>query len=120
MKISGLVQQERIAALEDRRKILLRKGVGDAYRKNLQYFQPKKNPVLLELENLLFGHKDHDLYEKHKEESKEITPKEQATIQEMQQTEKNVRAHEQAYKAVGGELSITAEVARKKRKRCIF
>lgn len=102
MKISSLVQQERITALEDRRKILLRKGVGDAYRKNLQYFQPKKNPVLIELENLLFGHKDHDLYEQHKEEAQEITPEEQATIRDMQQTEKNVRAHEQAYKAVGG------------------
>ena len=115
MKISGLIQQERIAALEDRRKILQRKGVGDVYRKNLQYFQPKKNPVLKELENLLFGHKDHDLYEKHKEESKETMPQEQVTVREMQQTEKNVRAHEQAYKAVSsdgsgsaGEISITA------------
>ncbi|MFJ7737167.1 hypothetical protein ACIQ2D_12625 [Lysinibacillus sp. NPDC097287] len=103
MKISGLIQQERIAALEERRKILQRKGVGDAYRKNLQYFQPKKNPVLIELENLLFGHKDHDLYEQHKEELKEITPQEQATIQEMQQAEKNVRAHEQANRAFDSE-----------------
>lgn len=55
-----------------------------------------------------------------KEETKEITPKKQATIQEMQQTEKNVRAHEQAYKAVGGELSITAEFGSKEEKRCIF
>ncbi|KOS66487.1 hypothetical protein AEA09_17225 [Lysinibacillus contaminans] len=105
MKISGLIQQERIAALEDRRKILQRKGVGDVYRKNLQYFQPKKNPALIELENLLFGHKDHDLYEKHKEESKEVTHQEQATIREMQQTEKSVRAHEQAHKAVGGDVT---------------
>lgn len=105
MKISGLIQQERIAALEDRRKILQRKGVGDAYRKNLQYFQPKKNPALIELENLLFGHKDHDLYEKHKEESKEFTAQEHATIREMQQTEKSVRAHEQVHKAVGGDVT---------------
>lgn len=105
MKISGLIQQERIAALEDRRKILQRKGVGDVYRKNLQYIQPKKNPVLVELENLLFGHKDHDLYEKHKEESKEIVPQEQAIIREMEQTEKNVRVHEQAHKAVGGDVT---------------
>ena len=109
MKISGLIQQERMASLEERRKTLQRKGVGDAYRKNLQYFQPKKNPVLIELENLLFGHKDHDLYDQHKEDLKEVTPQEQATIQEMQQAEKNVRAHEQAKRAFDGELSLTPE-----------
>lgn len=99
MKISAFIQQERITALEERRKILQRKDVGEAYRKNLQYFQPKKNPVLIELENLLFGHKDHDLYEQLKEESKEITLQEQTTIREMQQAEKNVRAQEQVNKA---------------------
>lgn len=110
MKISAFIQQERIAALEERRKVLQRKGVGDAYRKNLQYFQPKKNPVLIELENLLFGHKDHDLYEQHKEELKEVTPQEQATIREMQQAEKNVRAYEQASRAVDNEAPSTNEL----------
>lgn len=103
MKIMGLMQRERMAAIEDRRKMFQRKNVGDVYRKNLQYVQPKKNTVLIELENLLLGHKDHDLYEKHKEESNEITPQEQIIIQEMQQDEKNVRAHEYMFKVVNGE-----------------
>lgn len=103
MGILGLMQQEQMAAIEDRRKMLQRKNVGDVYRKNLQYVQPKKNPVLIELENLLLGHKEYDLYEKHKEESKEITSQEQVTIQEMQQAEKNVRAHEYMHKVVDGE-----------------
>lgn len=103
MKILGLIQQERMASIEDRRKILQRKNVGDVYRKNLQYVQPKINPVLVELEKLLLGHKELDLYEKHKEESKEMTPQEQATIREMQQAKKNVCVHEHNHKAVDGE-----------------
>lgn len=136
MKISNSVQQERTSALGDRRKILQRKEAEGAYRKNAQYFQPKKNPILIELENLLFGHKDQDLYEKYKEESKELTPEELATIQGLQQAEKSVRVHEQAHKAVsvdvtsgimythttspdneryitGGEVSITAGTSSK-------
>lgn len=103
MEILGLMQQERMTAIEERRKVLQRKNVGDVYRKNLQYAQPKKNPVLIELENLLLGHKDYDLYAKHKEESQTMTPKEQATLQEMEQAKKNVRAHELTHKTLDGE-----------------
>ena len=86
----GLIQQERMAAIEDRRRMIQRKNVGNVYRKNLQYTQLKKNPVLTELENLLLGHKEIDLYKKHKEET---IPQEQETIQNLQ-PKKHVRAHE--------------------------
>ncbi|MGE7692384.1 hypothetical protein ACQKMI_24830 [Lysinibacillus sp. NPDC097214] len=94
MKLSSLIEQERMTSQYNRKKILQRKQVGDAYRKNALYFQPKKNPILLELENLLLGHTDQELYEQQKEESKEVSPQQQAIMQDLQQT-KNVLAHEQ-------------------------
>ena len=104
MKLSNAMEQERQSAYYNRKKILQRKEAGDAYRKNAQYFQPEKNPILLELENLLLGHKDQDLYEQHKEESKDVSPQQQAMIRDLQQTEKNVRAHEQALKAISSDV----------------
>lgn len=103
MKLVNVMEQERQSAYYNRKKILQRKEAGDAYRKNAQYFQPKKNPILLELENLLLGRKDQDLYEQHKEDAKDVTPQQQAMMQDLQQTEKNVRAHEQAFKTVGSD-----------------
>jgi len=103
MKLLNVMEQERQSAYYNRKKILQRKEAGDAYRKNAQYFQPKKNPILLELENLLLGRKDQDLYEQHKEDAKDVTPQQQAMMQDLQQTGKNVRAHEQAFKTVGSD-----------------
>ncbi|MFJ7731320.1 putative metalloprotease CJM1_0395 family protein [Lysinibacillus sp. NPDC097231] len=91
MRLSSLIEQERITSHYNRKRILQRKEVGDTYRKNALYFQPKKNPLLLELENLLLGRKDQELYEQQKEESKEVTPQQQTIIQDFRQTEKNVR-----------------------------
>ncbi|MFJ7982836.1 hypothetical protein ACIQ1D_21550 [Lysinibacillus xylanilyticus] len=105
MKLSSLIEQERISSYYNRKKILQRKQAGDAYRKNSLYFQPKKNPLLLELENLLLGHTDQDLYEQQKEESKEVTPQQQAIIEDLQQTKKNVLAHERTQKAEALEYS---------------
>ncbi|MCM0624621.1 hypothetical protein M5J14_08780 [Lysinibacillus sp. OL1_EC] len=98
MKISNIMEQERISSQHNRKKILQRKEAGDAYRKNAMYFQPKKNPLLIELENLLLGRTDQDLYDQQQEESKEVTPQQKAIMEGLQQTEKNVRAHEQSYK----------------------
>ncbi|MFJ7668597.1 hypothetical protein ACIQXI_15975 [Lysinibacillus sp. NPDC097195] len=105
MKLLNVMEQERQSAYYNRKKILQRKEAGDAYRKNAQYFQPKKNPILLELENLLLGRKDQDLYEQHKEEAMDVTPQQQAMMQDLQQTEKNVKAHELAVKAVSSDSS---------------
>jgi len=105
MKLSSLIEQERISSHYNRKKILQRKQAGDAYRKNSLYFQPKKNPLLLELENLLLGHTDQDLYEQQKEESKEVTPQQQAIIEDLQQTKKSVLAHEKTQKAEALEYS---------------
>lgn len=69
---------------------------------------------MLELENLLLGRQDQDLYEQHKEESKEVTPQQQAMIQDLQQTEKSVRAHEQAYKTIGSDIGESPSSSRLK------
>ncbi|MEK5330127.1 putative metalloprotease CJM1_0395 family protein [Lysinibacillus sp. FSL W8-0992] len=114
MKLSNMMEQERQSAHYNRKKILQRKEAGDAYRKNAQYFQPEKNKILLELENLLLGRQDQDLYEQHKEESKEVTPQQQAMIQDLQQTEKSVRAHEQAYKTIGSDIGESPSSSRLK------
>lgn len=112
MKLLNVMEQERQSAYYNRKKILQRKEAGDAYRKNAQYFQPKKNPILLELENLLLGRKDQDLYEQHKEDTKDVTPQQQAMMQELQQTGKNVRAHEQAFKTVGSDYGESISSSR--------
>ncbi|WP_409367805.1 hypothetical protein [Lysinibacillus sp. 38-6] len=112
MKLLNVMEQERQSAYYNRKKIVQRKEAGDAYRKNAQYFQPKKNPILLELENLLLGRKDQDLYEQHKEDAKDVTPPQQAMMQDLQQTGKNVRAHEQAFKTVGSDYGESISSSR--------
>lgn len=114
MKISSLIEQERISTQQSRKKIIQRKEAGDAYRKNAMYFQPKKNPLLLELENLLLGRTDQKLYEQQQEDANEVTSQQQTIMQSLQQTEKNVRAHEQAYKTDNNEsvqTPTTSEIA---------
>lgn len=108
MKISSLIAQEKISSQQNRKKIMHRKEAGDAYRKNAMYFQPKKNPLLLELENLLLGRTDQKLYDQQQENSSEVTPQQQAIMQDLQQTEKSVRAHEQAYKAENNDSTQTS------------
>ncbi|MCR8854529.1 hypothetical protein [Lysinibacillus fusiformis] len=102
MKIYNSMEQERLSSPFNRKKFLQRKEAGDAYRKNAMYFQPKKNPLLLELENLLLGRTDQDLYEQQQEDTEVVTPQQQAIMEDLQQTSKNVHAHEQAYKWASG------------------
>ena len=96
------MEQERLSSPFNRKKFLQRKEAGDAYRKNAMYFQPKKNPLLLELENLLLGRTDQDLYEQQQEDTEVVTPQQLAIMDDLQQTSKNVHAHEQAYKWASG------------------
>jgi len=110
MKLSSLIEQERMSSHYNRKKIIQRKQAGDAYRKNALYFPPKKNPLLLELENLLLGHTDQELYEQQKEESKEITAQQQAIIQDLLQT-KNVVANEQTQKHYSQLERVNQEVS---------
>ncbi|GLC88009.1 hypothetical protein [Lysinibacillus piscis] len=93
MRISNVMEQERLITEQSRKKLLQRKEAGDAYRKNAQYFQPKKSPVLQELENLLLGRKEHSLYAQHKEESRDVSHEQQSMMQNLQQTEQTMRAH---------------------------
>jgi len=60
--------------IENRKRALRQKNAGDAYRKTAQYFQPKSNPALEELMDLLTGKKE-----------KQHQPQVQAAIRELQQ-----------------------------------
>ena len=94
MKIKG-ISQERIDNIERR------KEAGNAYRKNAQYFKYDKNPVLVELEKLLSGETDQTQYQEQQEEAPEV----KQAIRELQQTEQNVRMHEQAHMTAGGAVT---------------
>ncbi|QUG40402.1 hypothetical protein KD050_14015 [Psychrobacillus sp. INOP01] len=68
-----------MAEIEQKKRAFQRKDVGQAYRKNAEYYQPKKNPTLAELEDLLLGNKEKENV------SKEVN----AAIKEYQLIEKN-------------------------------
>jgi len=68
-----------VTEAEQRKRAFQRKDVGQAYRKNAEYYQPKKNPTLAELEDLLLGNK----------EKESDSPAISAAIKEYQQLERN-------------------------------
>ncbi|MFS0876580.1 hypothetical protein [Solibacillus isronensis] len=60
MKISSLARGFS-SELDERRRSQLRKEAGEVYKKHAQYTDPKKNPLLKALENLLSGKTEKDL-----------------------------------------------------------
>lgn len=80
MKLAALLNNE-YTDIENRKRALRQKNAGDAYRKTAQYFQPKSNPALEELMDLLTGKKE-----------KQHQPEVQAAIRELQQKDQQFRA----------------------------
>ncbi|MBK3495475.1 hypothetical protein JFL43_11555 [Viridibacillus sp. YIM B01967] len=80
MKLAALLNNQ-YTDIENRKRALRKKNAGDAYRKTAQYFQPKSNPALEELMDLLTGKKE-----------KEHQPQVQAAIREIQQKDQESRA----------------------------
>lgn len=113
MKISSLLIQDRQSqsqTLEERRKAIGRKDAGQAYRKSAEYFGEKRNDALKALEDLLSGKLDKatnsDVTDKPRSKEEELKqPEVQQEIQQLRQTDKEIRVHEQAHKAVGGSLA---------------
>lgn len=122
MKIAQLMTGTNLD-LENRRRAIQRREMGDVYKKNAQY-QAKKNPMLEVLENLLSGKTEKDLHaadqanrgfgtstnEQEKsfveqQKQKLEQPEVKAEIKELELTEKEIIAHEQAHKAVGGSVT---------------
>ena len=122
MKIAQLMTGTNLD-LENRKRALQRREVGDAYKKNAQY-QSKKNPMLEVLENLLSGKTEKDLHAAdqakrefgaptseqensfvEQQKQKLEQPEVKAEIKELELTEKEVIVHEQAHKAVGGSVT---------------
>ncbi|MGE7622182.1 hypothetical protein ACQKMD_03670 [Viridibacillus sp. NPDC096237] len=80
MKLAALLNNQ-YTEIENRKRTLRQKNAGDAYRKTAQYFQPKSNPALEELMDLLTGKKE-----------KQHQPEVQAAIRELQQKDQQFRA----------------------------
>ncbi|KOO49808.1 hypothetical protein [Viridibacillus arvi] len=80
MKLAALLNNQ-YTDIENRKRALRQKNAGDAYRKTAQYFQPKSNPALEELMDLLTGKKE-----------KQRQPQVQAAIRELQQKDQEFRA----------------------------
>ncbi|MEX3621668.1 hypothetical protein [Viridibacillus arvi] len=80
MKLAALLNNQ-YTDIENRKRALRQKNAGDAYRKTAQYFQPKSNPALEELMDLLTGKKE-----------KQHQPQVQAAIRELQQKDQEFRA----------------------------
>lgn len=125
MRISTVIQNTG-SDFEQRKKMLARKEMDQAYKKQAKYVDPKKNPMLHALENLLSGKTEkellaQDVVEKQDNASKEQLPREEKLqlpevkqeIKDLMTTEREVVAHEQAHKAVGagvtGPISYTQE-----------
>lgn len=79
MKLAALLNNQ-YTDIENRKRALRQKNAGDAYRKTAQYFQPKSNPALEELMDLLTGKKE-----------KQHQPQVQAAIRELQQKDQEFR-----------------------------
>mgnify|MGYP006865371329 FL=1 len=58
MKLAAILNN-RYTEIENRKSVLKQKNADEAYKKNAQYFQPKSNPALDELVDLLTGKKEH-------------------------------------------------------------
>lgn len=119
MKIASLMRNMSLD-FEERKRALQRKEAGDVYKKNAKYSDPKKNPMLDVLENLLSGKTEKELHAADSagrgtstlpKEEKLEQPEIKKEIEQLKQTEKEVVAHEQAHKAAGagvtGPISYT-------------
>ncbi|WP_274309023.1 putative metalloprotease CJM1_0395 family protein [Solibacillus daqui] len=113
MKISSLLHGYN-PDLEERKRSVQRKEVGDAYKKHAKYANASKNPMLQALENLLSGKTEKELHEADAAarkdsqqtlvESKDeelARPKGKEELSQLKQTEQEVIAHENAHKSAG-------------------
>ena len=95
---ASVVQPERLYQQDERKRQQLRKEAGDAYKKNADYFQPAKNSALAELEQLLSG-------KSQKLVKDDYSQQEQKQLIDLKQADRDVRAHKQAHKAIGGDIT---------------
>ena len=128
MKIARLMTSSS-TDFESRKRAMQRREMGEVYKKNAQYQSPR-NPMLDVLENLLSGKADKELHAadqaqreldgrgqteeenanqkpetlKGKEEKLE-QPEVKAEVRKLELTEKEVIVHEQAHKAVSGDVT---------------
>lgn len=108
MKLSSLMirKTETQQTLDERRKAIGRKDAGQAYRKNAEYFGEKRDTALRVLEDLLSGKKEQDVNSDVAVRVKQAEEFQQGQqVKELEKTDRTVRTHEQAHKAVGGHVT---------------
>lgn len=110
MKIASLMGRMSLD-FEDRKRALQRREAESTYKKNATYSDPKKNPMLEVLENLLSGKTEKELhaadkdYAKLSKEERLEQPDIKKEIEQLKQTESEVIAHEQAHKSAGAGIT---------------
>lgn len=113
MKLASLMSNMSLD-FEERKRQVQRKEAESTYKKNATYSDPKKNPMLEVLENLLSGKTEKELhatdsagknYAQLTPEEKLEQPEVKKEIGELKQTEQEVIAHEQAHKAAGAGIT---------------
>ncbi|ATP38892.1 hypothetical protein CSE16_02020 [Solibacillus sp. R5-41] len=113
MKISSLLHGFN-PDLEERKRPIQRKIVGDAYKKHAKYTDASKKPILQALENLLSGKTEKDLHKADAAARKEtsqsvveaiVQPEGKNEIDQLKLMEREVVAHESAHKAAGANVT---------------
>jgi hypothetical protein len=107
MRIATVVQGTR-ADFEQRKKLLARREMDQAYKKHAKYTE-KNNPMLQALENLLSGKTEKELHEKDQVLKNEQNPDERVVLPEVEQEVKEHAIVPKDERSVSGEkVSIQA------------
>lgn len=119
MRIATFVQNKNLE-LDQRKKLLARKEMDQAYKRNARYSDETKNKVLKSIENLISSQEENEATLKGGEAGTEKSlsrdenlqlPEVKQEIKELASREREVIAHEQAHKAAGagvtGAISYT-------------
>lgn len=97
MKITTMLQA-RGSDFEQRKRLLARKEMDQAYKKNAKFVEASKNPLLAALENLLSGKAEKDLINQDIEAKKQFNPNSFSQIVDKSDV------YDQVYKVAGGEV----------------
>lgn len=115
MKISSLLYSSS-PILEERKRSIQRKEVGDVYKKHAKYADVSKNPMLQAFENLLSGKTEKDLHEADAATPKDSQlqlsveangqPEVKSEMEQLKKAVNEVAMQEKSMEAIAGENSV--------------
>ncbi|WP_042470622.1 hypothetical protein [Bacillus ndiopicus] len=115
MKIASLMQSGMLD-FEERKKVLQRREMGEAYKRTAQFTKASQNPMLVALENLLSGKTEKDLLaadaktnnlQQDKVQGKLEGPEAKVHLQQLQMTEDEKQAHKATESSMAELVSYT-------------